>query len=98
MRAFAPDDAAGGPLAALATGVDLTSIGLGLLVRLGRGWLLAANAVLLIAFVYATAFPNPILLFSAILYLAVVALLLTHRSWFQAMQRWRLAEEQATRR
>lgn len=77
---------------ALATVLDVLLIVVGLLVRGGRGWVLGINVLAVAAFVYLTAGLNPVTLFFAAVYGAVLVLLLISRPWFDALRAWRAAQ------
>jgi hypothetical protein len=74
---------------ALSTLLDLVLIVVGLVVRSGRGWVIAINVLAVATFVYLTAGLNPVALFFAAVYGAVFALVLANRPWFTAMRAWR---------
>ena len=80
-------------VAKLATGQvspdELEGLVVGLLVRSGRGWVLAINVLAVATFVYLTAGLNPITLFFAAVYGAVFALILANRPWFDQLSAWR---------
>jgi len=74
---------------ALSTLLDLVLIVVGLLVRTGRGWVVAINVLAVATFVYLTAGLNPVALFFAAVYGALFALVLANRPWFAEMRAWR---------
>jgi hypothetical protein len=82
---------------ALSTLLDVILIVVGLLARTGRGWVLAINVLAVATFVYLTAGLNPVALFFAAVYGAVLALVLANRPWFDAMRGWRATRASARR-
>jgi hypothetical protein len=79
---------------ALSTLLDVLLIVVGLLVRSGRGWVLGINVLAVATFVYLTAGLNPVALFFAAVYGAVLVMLLLNRPWFDALREWRAARPQ----
>ena len=75
---------------ALSTLLDVLLILIGLLVRTGRGWIAGINVLAVASFVYLTAL-HPAALFFALVYGAVLVMLLVNRPWFEAMKEWRAA-------
>jgi hypothetical protein len=69
------------PLAALSIALGVGSVVLGLLVRVGRAWLIAVNVAAVAGFLEITSFSAPGLLFG-LMDVLVVALLLRDRPWF----------------
>jgi hypothetical protein len=74
---------------ALSTLLDGLLIVVGLLVRAGRGWVLGINVLAIATFVYFTAALNPVALFFAAVYGAMLVMLLVNRPWFDEIRAWR---------
>jgi len=80
----------GEPFLALTLALDLGSIILGLLVRLGRFWILAVNYAAVLGFIdLLGAGASPLSLMLGLADIAVVVILFVHKPWFDAMRRWR---------
>jgi len=69
------------PLAVLSVAIGVATVVLGLLVRVGRAWLVAINVAAVAGFLEITSFSAPGLLFG-LMDVLVVALLLRDRPWF----------------
>lgn len=73
-----------------AIGIAIGSIVLGLLVRIGRAWLLAVNYAAVLGFLdLLGAGGSPFSLMLGLAELLVVGILLIRKPWFDAMRRWR---------
>ena len=80
----------GEPFLALTLALDLGSIVLGLLVRLGRFWILAVNYAAVLGFIdLLGAGASPLSLMLGLADIAVVVILFVHKPWFDAMGRRR---------
>jgi hypothetical protein len=70
--------------------LNLALVAVGLLVRVGRLWLLAVNYVAVLAFLDLLASgASPVALMLAVAEIIVVAILFAQRPWFDAMRDWR---------
>jgi hypothetical protein len=69
--------------------LDGIAIALGLLMRRGQSWTVCLNGAALYAFLYLSAFPNPLGVALGLAHLYVVAALTYQRRWFDAMRDWR---------
>jgi hypothetical protein len=73
-----------------AVALAVGSIGVGLLVRLGRAWLLAVNYAAVLSFIdLIGAGGSPLSLTLGLAEILVVGVLLARKPWFDAMGRWR---------
>ena len=78
------------PFAAGAAALHAGSIVVGLLVRLGRAWLLALNYAAVLGFIdLLGAGANPLLLMLGLADVLVVGIVLAHKPWFEGMRAWR---------
>lgn len=84
---------AAGPLGALILALNLLTILVGVLVRLGRAWVLAINVVAIALFLELTALPSTFAIVFAGLDAIVLFALFRHRAWFD----WRPDEAAAGR-
>jgi hypothetical protein len=84
-----------GPTLAIVLGVDVLTVVVGLLVRLGRAWIVCINVVAVLLFLELTAVPSgsAIALFLAILDGFVFWAIARHRAWFD----WEPPEQAFTR-
>jgi len=74
----------------LTLGLNIAQIAIGLVLRLGRLWLLAVNYVAVLAFLDLLASgTSPLALTLAIGEIVVVVILFAQRPWFDAMREWR---------
>lgn len=81
------------PLLLLTIVLDVGSIVCGVLVRTGRAWVVAVNYVAVLAFLdLLAAASSPLALMIGIGNLAVVVIVLWHKSWFDAVGRWRAGD------
>jgi hypothetical protein len=79
-----------GPFLAIALTLNLASIVLGALVRLGRAWLVAINFSAVVAFLdLLGSGGSPLSLTLGAGEVLVVAILLARKPWFDAMRAWR---------
>lgn len=70
--------------------LNLAQIAVGLMLRIGRLWLLAVNYVAVLAFLDLLASgASPLSLMLAVAEIVVVAILFAKRPWFDAMRAWR---------
>ena len=76
-----------GPLELALLTLNLVTIVVGLLVRAGRGWVLALNVVAIVLFIEVTALPSGVAIVFAALDALVLAALIRHRDWFDR-SRW----------
>jgi hypothetical protein len=75
------------PFVALTLALDVGSIALGLLVRLGRLWILAVNYAAVLGFIdLLGAGGSPLSLMLGLADVLVVVILFLHRPWFDAMR------------
>ena len=75
---------------ALTVALDVGAIALGLLVRLGRLWLVAVNYAAVLGFIdLLGAGASPLALVLGLADIVVVVILFVHRPWFDAMRRRR---------
>ncbi|HUP54575.1 MAG TPA: hypothetical protein VM408_03630 [Methylomirabilota bacterium] len=82
------------PFLALTVALDLGAIALGLLVRLGRLWIVAVNYAAVLGFIdLLGAGASPLALVLGLADIVVVVILFVHKPWFDAMRR-RRAERQ----
>lgn len=82
------------PFLALTVALDVGAIVLGLLVRLGRVWIVAVNYAAVLGFIDllgAGASPLPLVL--GLADIVVVVILFVHKPWFDAMRRRREERE-----
>jgi hypothetical protein len=80
---MSPFQPGGLPLGVLFAALDILTIVVGVLIRLGRGWVLALNVTAIALFLELTALPSPIALLMAILDTVVMFTLIRHRPWFE---------------
>jgi len=80
---MSPFQPGGLPLGALFMALDILTIVVGLLIRVGRGWILALNVTAIALFLELTALPSSIALLMAILDTVVMFTLIRHRPWFE---------------
>ena len=79
-----------GAVSVLTLVLNLAQIAVGLLLRVGRLWLLAVNYVAVLAFLDLLASgASPLALMLAVAEIIVVAILFAQRPWFDAMRDWR---------
>lgn len=77
-------------IVAITAALNLGSIGIGLLVRFGRAWLLDLNYVAVLGFLDLTAgIGSGLALVLGLADVLVVVILLVHKPWFDALRRWR---------
>jgi hypothetical protein len=90
-----------GGLLAVTIALNVVSIAIGLLIRMGRLWILDVNYVAVLGFLDLTAgASSPLGLLLGIADVAVVVILLVHRPWFEALsgaRRGRLPADAADR-
>ena len=80
---------------ALTVALDVGAIALGLLVRLGRLWLVAVNYAAVLGFIdLLGAGASPLALVLGLADIVVVVILFVHRPWFDAMRRRREVREE----
>ena len=78
-------------------GLNLAQIVVGLLLRVGRLWLIAVNYVTVLAFLDLLASgASPIALMLAAAEIIVIVILFAQRPWFQAMRAWRASDRVPT--
>jgi len=78
------------PFIAFTVALDLGAIVLGLLVRLGRLWLVAVNYVAVLGFIdLLGAGASPVALMLGLADVVAVVILFVHKPWFDAMRRRR---------
>ena len=65
------------------------SIALGVLIRVGRGWLAALNFALLVALLYLPVAGRPLMLMLVLGHALAALILARHRRWFSEMRAWR---------
>ena len=80
------------PIVGVAFIAYAASIVLGVVVRIGRGWLPALNFALLVAFLYLPAAGRPLPLALALAHGLAAAILFGQRRWFSEMRAWRSAQ------
>jgi hypothetical protein len=90
-----PDPTSVDPILAVSIVLDALSIAAGILVRMGRAWVLAANLAAIFSFLHLSASPNPVAIFFGSLYVGVVLVVMSARGWFDAMSAWRRAVSEA---
>jgi len=97
--ALSPDAETAGalPIVALILALNVLTIIVGLLIRTGRGWILALNVVAIELFLYLTALPSAIAALFVALDLVVLFALLRHRWWFDLLAEERRDAEFVTR-
>jgi hypothetical protein len=78
-----------GPIVGVAFIAYAASVVLGIVIRMGRGWLAAVNFAALAAILYLPAFGRPVILLLVVAHLVAVAILLANRRWFAEMAAWR---------
>ena len=84
--------------AAITLALDAASIGLGVLVRDGRAWLIALNFAAVLGFLdLQGAGVDPLLLGLGLAEVLVVAILLAQKPWFDAMVAWRVESSSPVR-
>ena len=71
--------------------LDVLTVAVGVLIRGGRGWVLALNVVVVVLFVEFLALPNAIAILYLVLDSVVLFALIRHRWWFD----WRPDDEPA---
>jgi len=77
-------------LSILTLGLNLAQIAVGLMLRVGRLWLLAVNYVAVLAFLDLLASGvSPLALMLALAEIVVIVILFAQRPWFDAMRAWR---------
>jgi hypothetical protein len=77
----------------LTLSLTLLQVAVGLLIRLGRFWLLAVNYVAVLAFLdLLAAGISPLALMLGLSEALAVVILLVRKPWFDAMARWRSAQ------
>lgn len=85
-------------LSLLTLGLNLAQIAVGLVVRVGRLWLVAVNYVAVLAFLDLLASGvSPLALMLAVAEILVVVILFAQRPWFDAMRAWRASVADAAR-
>jgi hypothetical protein len=78
------------PFLAVTLALDIGSIVLGLLVRLGRFWILAVNYAAVLGFIdLLGAGASPLALMLGLADIVVVVILFVHKPWFDAMRQRR---------
>jgi hypothetical protein len=86
----APEPEALGAVSLLTLVLNLAQIAVGLLLRVGRFWLVAVNYVAVLAFLDLLASgASPLALMLAVAEIIVVIILFAQRPWFDAMREWR---------
>lgn len=86
----APEPAGLEALPLLTLILNLAQIAVGLLIRVGRLWLVAVNYVAVLAFLdLLAAGASPLSLMLGLAEVVVAVVLLAHRPWFDALRRWR---------
>lgn len=92
---FSSQPAAPGAAEIVLASVALQVVGIvvGLLVRSGRAWIVGLNVAAIYAFLYLSAFPDPvsILLGAGQLFIVGALYFGPNRDWFDAMREWRRA-------
>lgn len=82
------------PFLVLTVALDVGAIALGLLVRLGRLWLVAVNYAAVLGFIdLLGAGASPLALVLGLADIVVVVILFVHKPWFDAMRRIRAERE-----
>ena len=71
------------------TGIQALTIAAGVLVRMGRAWIVVVNVVVVLAFIQIISVAGVVSLTFAILFAAASAIVYAHRPWFEAMREWR---------
>ncbi len=80
------------PFVALTIALDVGSVLIGLLIRLGRAWLVALNYAAVLGFVdLLGAGASPLELMLGLAEIGVVVILVQHKPWFDARARWRVS-------
>lgn len=83
------------PFLALTMALDIGAIVLGLLVRLGRVWIVAVNFAAVLGFIdLLGAGSSPVALVLGLADIVVVVILFVHRPWFDAMRQRRAEREE----
>lgn len=78
-----------GPIVGVAFIAYGVSIALGVVIRVGRGWLPALNFALLVALLYLPAAGRPLILTLALGHALAALIIARHRRWFTEMRAWR---------
>jgi hypothetical protein len=82
------------PLLFLTIVLDVGAIVCGVLIRTGRAWVVAVNYVAVLAFLdLLAAASSPLALMIGVGNLAAVVIVLWHKSWFDAVGRWRAGDD-----
>jgi hypothetical protein len=79
------------PIVGVATIAYAASIALGVVIRMGRGWLPALNFALLVALLYLPAAGRPVVLTLVLGHALAAVILVRFRRWFADMSDWRRA-------
>ena len=77
--------------------LNALALAVGWLLRNGRAWVLCLNVTALFAFLYLSAFPDPLGIVFGAADLYVVGVLVYQRRWFDAVAAWRASLPIATR-
>jgi Mn2+/Fe2+ NRAMP family transporter len=77
------------PIVGVALVAYAASVVLGIVIRMGRGWLAALNFAAVVAILYLPAVGRPVILVLVVAHLMAVAILLVNRRWFADMAEWR---------
>ena len=95
----APPPPAVVPVLGLTVALNLASIVVGVIVRLGRLWLLAVNFVAVLGFLDLTrAGANPLALMLGVADVVALVIMFVHKPWFDALRRRRAADREAAER
>jgi hypothetical protein len=95
----APPTAAVVPFLGLTVALNLASIVVGVIVRLGRLWLLAVNFVAVLGFLDLTrAGANPLALMLGVADVVALVIMFVHKPWFDALRRRRAADRETAER
>jgi hypothetical protein len=91
--AMAPQvpDASSAGIVGASIALQLLGILVGLLIRSGRAWIVGLNVAAIYAFLYLSAFPDPVSILLGLGQLFIVGALSfgPNRAWFDAMGEWR---------
>lgn len=71
------------------TALQLLTIAIGVLARLGRGWIAAVNVVAVLAFIELLNLPSVVSLAFGVLFGFAFAAIYLNKPWFDAMRAWR---------
>jgi hypothetical protein len=82
----------------LETAIQVATIATGVLVRMGRAWVVVVNVVVVLAFIQIISIAGVVSLTFALLFAAASAIVYAYRPWFEAMGQWREMRRDEERR